>query len=425
MTISSQADYKKYLNLISKKKYLFVVVALLIMTAVVVYSYYFKPEQYQVRCTVSIEKSLLNNVVQGLATTPSVEDNIGILVHAIKSRPVLLKVIQDLNLGVGNQNPAQQESMVKGFQDGTSVTLNDKGELFTVSYSHGDPRFARDYVDALVRRYIKETMSIKREESTDATKFLSGQISAVKEKLDKAEAQANSFKTEKANILGENEQNILQEISDAQGKIDEISVKRNQLEAQRNMVRKNDPLSMKLAGLQKRLEELNVVYTDNYPEVISVKNEIESIKREIKPDRGAGGGFAAMNSQELEKIGIELKTLGDLEKNQKRFIASKRAVMQNLPAARAALAALEQERNSRKSLYEQLVARHGQSELSKQMEVQDKATPFRIVEPAIIPIKPINMNRVRMILIGIFSGLTGSLGLLVLLDYLDNSVQGC
>jgi hypothetical protein len=70
-----------------------------------------------------------------------------------------------------------------------------------------------------------------------------------------------------------------------------------------------------------------------------------------------------------------------------------------------------------------MLARQGQSEVSKQMEVQDKTTVFRIVDPAILPFKPVSPNRVKIILMGILAGIAGGLGLVVLRDQLDHSVK--
>ena len=120
---------------------------------------------------------------------------------------------------------------------------------------------------------------------------------------------------------------------------------------------------------------------------------------------------------------MELKTLRDIEKNQRRFIASQQSILRSIPAVRTGLNELEQERNSQKNLYDQLIARYRQSEVSKQMEVQDKATTFRIVDPAILPTRPYSPQRVKIILLGIIGGIAASFGLLVLRDHLDKSVR--
>jgi polysaccharide biosynthesis transport protein len=93
------------------------------------------------------------------------------------------------------------------------------------------------------------------------------------------------------------------------------------------------------------------------------------------------------------------------------------------PVLQAELEKLERERDYQKALYEQLVNRQGQSEISKQLEVQDKATTFRIIDPAVAPARPISPDRVKMILMGILAGLAAGVGIALLLDKTDNSVK--
>ena len=97
--------------------------------------------------------------------------------------------------------------------------------------------------------------------------------------------------------------------------------------------------------------------------------------------------------------------------------------MQSLPAARATLEELERQKVTQKNMYDQLVNRHGQSEVSKQVEVQDKAMTYRIVDPAVLPIKPTSPNRLRIIAISIGIGFLCGLGLIFGLDYMDQSVK--
>lgn len=421
MNHTEDYDYKKYLQMVSKKKYLFVILALALMAGVVVISYLL-PERYEAKSTVFIEKSVISELVKGIAVTPSLDDKLKVLAQTLKSRTLLLKVLDDLDLNVKQQNNAQLEKMVSEFQEKTDIKQKEKEGFFTITFTSENPRLARDYVNALVRRYIEENITSKREESYGASSFLAEQIKTIKAKLEEAEARSNSYMKDKGGVLAQNEATVLTDIGIAQQKLDELSMKRRQLENMRSLDRKNDPLKARLAELQKKQQELGLVYTDNHPEVAEIKNEIAALKQQLKPGyrRTESSGAPSL---EMEKISMELSSLRGAENNQRRFIASKQALLRSIPAARAGLEAVEREKNSQKLLYEQLMARYGQSEVTKQMEVQDKAMTFRIVDPAVLPTRPYSPDRVRMILLGIVGGVAASFGFLVLLDQLDKSVR--
>lgn len=419
MNATADFDYKKYLKLVSKKKYLFVILALSIMTGVVIISYIL-PDRYEAKSTVFIEKSVISELVRGIAITPSFDDKLRLLSYTLKSRALLLKVFNDLGLDFSTLSAGKQEKMISEFQSRTDIRMKDREGLFIVSFSNKDPRLARDFTNALVRRYIEENISSKRVESYDATSFLGEQIKTIKAKLDEVETRANNFKRENGSLLGQSPGTIIAEIGEAQRRIDEIEIKRRQLVSMLGLVKKSDPLKAKLVGLQNKQQELGLVYTDNHPEVIETKNEIAAVKGQIQSALANGGGVSSL---EVEKISMEINSLRDIEKNQNRFIASKQSLLRSIPVTRTALDELEQERYSQKNLYDQLMARYGQSEVSKQMEVQDKATTFRIVEPAIVPARPYSPQRVKIILLGVIGGLAASFAFLVLLDTLDKSVR--
>lgn len=200
MTPSTELDYSKYLHLLLRKKRLFAVISLAIMTAAIIASY-IMPKKYEAKSTVFIEKSVISDLVKGIAVTPSVEDKIKVLTYALNSRTLIVKVIDELDLGLKKQSDAEMEKLIEEFQKSTIIKIKDKEGLFTISFTHENPRIARDYINTLVRRYIEENISSKREESYGATKFLSEQIDTFKQKLDQSESQVNQFKQEKGALL--------------------------------------------------------------------------------------------------------------------------------------------------------------------------------------------------------------------------------
>jgi Na+-transporting NADH:ubiquinone oxidoreductase subunit NqrD len=65
----------------------------------------------------------------------------------------------------------------------------------------------------------------------------------------------------------------------------------------------------------------------------------------------------------------------------------------------------------------------GKSEVTTHIEAQEKGGTLRILEPAILPLKPISPDRVKIILLGILAGFGAGVGFVILLDSVDQSVK--
>ena len=415
---SGEFDYHKYLSLIQKHKVIFIVSALLIMTAATVRSYLL-PNVYEARSTIFIEKSVISELLKGLTITPSADDKIRVLSYALNSRTLVARVLDELDLTIAD--PLQQEKMIKWVQDRTQIRILEREGLFQISFRDVSPKMARDYVNALVRRYIEENSSSKREESYGATKFVSEQLTALKEKLEKSEDAVNRFKAGSGAISTLDLGQLSKEINEFQQRLDEIRIREAQLKGALAGLGKVSSAQANIAALQRKLQELQLHYTDNYPEIQSVKDDIQALNEQLESGQGI---YKPYNTPEYEKLSSELSALRQAESNLSASIARNRNLLQNVPAAKVTLDDLEREKNSQKSLYEALLAKEGQSEVSKQMEVQDKATVFRIVDPAVLPFRPVAPDRVKMMLMGILMGIGGGLGMAFLRDMADGSVKG-
>jgi len=414
---SSEFDYKKYLNLAKKNKVLCIVTALTVMTVITVVSYLL-PNKFEARSTVFIEKSVISELLKGLTFTPSAEDKIKVLSYALNSRTLISKVLDELDLKKGSE--AEQEKQIKQMQDNTQIKIKDKEGLFVISFQDRSPKIARDYVNALVRRYIDENTSSKRQESYGATQFVSEQLSAFKEKLDKSEEAANAFKSGSGSIASMDPSLLLKDINDSQQRLDDLRIRQTQLETVLAGLSKVSSAQSNMPALQKKLQELQLQYTDNYPEIQRVKEDIRALDEQLKSGQGVA---KPVDSPEYAKLASELRALRQAETNLSNNIARNRGLLHSIPAARATLESLEREKSSQKTLYESMLARQGQSEVSKQMEVQDKSTVFRIVDPAVLPFKPVSPDRVKIILMGILAGIGGGLGLIVLKDQMDSTIK--
>ncbi len=417
MQTAQKIDYRQYLNLIIRKKEWFIAISLLIATAAILVSFIL-PRKYQATSTVFIEKNIISELVKGITATPSMDDTIKVLTYAITSRTLLTKVVDNLEMNASSDKKANIEELIKSIQKRINVKVKDKN-LFIISFTDPNPKVAMQFVNTLVRLYIEESLSSKRGESYDATSFLTEQIGTFKEKLDKAEAAVNQYKSDKGGVIAVDEAKLFEGISQAQQRLHELEIQRRQLEATRqDLSRGSSPLQVTLSNLQKQLEELQSKYNENYPEIIRVRAEIDSVKAQIKSGKGE-----VVLSPELSKINAQINALKGSEESLRRYIGTNQSLLRNIPTAKAGLEQLQIEKENQKNLYNQLVARHGQSEVGKQMEVQDKSMTFRVVDPAILPVKPTSPNRLKIMAMGFFASVAGAFGILFLLDSMDDSLK--
>ncbi len=447
------AEIQKYLRMIIKRRYLFIVVSLFTMS-VIVWGGYFIPREYEAKSSIIIERNVINDLIKGVAITPSMKERIRVLRDTILSRSLILSVLRDMDLDTLAADNKELEAMIVDFQRRTSVKVK-KSNLFIVSFQDKDPRLAMDYVNTLVRTYVNENVTAKREEAYGASRFLKEQVAFFKGKLDKAEDAIIKFRQDQGIYVAIDERSLINEIKEYGNEIGKIKIRRKELIAKRKSIKKQikgeEPYSVAvinnmegsnnllIASLQNRLNQLLVSYTENYPEVVKLRAEIEALKKQRSIQPAEKGTMNGMNSgdsaistinpiyqdlkQELNKIESEINALDAKEKMLGVMIKQKKKELRYVPEGKKKLADLEKERDSYKNIYEQLLMRLGQSEVSKQMEIADKATTFRIVEPATLPTIPVSPNRKALILAGIFFGFAGGFGVVFLRDSIDSSVK--
>jgi polysaccharide chain length determinant protein (PEP-CTERM system associated) len=441
------AEIMRYVKLVIEKKYLFIISSLIIMS-MIVWGSYFIPNKYEAKSTIFIESNVIEQLVKGIAISPSMDARIQVLRDTMLGRSLVLNVIRKLDLDSEIEDEESLEEMIIGFQDKTGLRVK-KNNLINVGFTSKDPLLARDYVNTLVEAYVDSNIFAKREEAYDASKFLQKQVDFFKEKMDRGEEAIIKFRQDQGIYAVMDERALIAEIKNHEIAIENLKIKRNELNATMGSVKRQlkdeEPFMVTMfstnglddiiQSLENRRNQLLVNYTENYPEVIKLKAEIETLRNKDKSQpvensmTQTQSEISAVNPvhQELKQKSMELEAeieaLNSKEKLLNSLIAEKKQELRNIPENKKQLADLIKENDSFKKLYQDLLERLGQSEVSKQMEIEDKATTFRIIEPAILPTLPVSPNRKMMIIAGIVIGILGGFALIFILDYVDDSVK--
>ena len=175
-------------------------------------------------------------------------------------------------------------------------------------------------------------------------------------------------------------------------------------------------------------------YTDNYPEVIKVKSEIEELKRQIaqakdSQQRDSGTETSAINpiyqqlKEDLAKTDAEIESLraGSAELSRQQQAAQ--GILGRMPKEQEEWSKLQRDRNVYQKIYDDLLQKLENARVSKDLELTDKTTTLRIVDPAILPSLPIKPDRVKMIFLGILLGIASGIGSVFGIEYFDHSFK--
>ncbi|OEU74692.1 MAG: hypothetical protein BA874_08820 [Desulfuromonadales bacterium C00003068] len=451
---SPTIQIKKYLHLLYCRRYIFVIVATT-TALLIVFGSFFSVKQYEAESTVFIEANVVNRLMKGLTVSPSMDDRIRVLRYHMLSRDIISRVLKKLDKDVMAGTAEAFEYLVRYCRETTVINIKGK-DLFFVSFTNSDPEFAKNYINTLVTTYVEENISAKREESFGAGNFLAEQVDFYKKKLDKLESEINNYRRKTGIFSTVTEESIFAEIKDSNLKIKDlqlninellakISAMKEQLMAMESMEASNgssfDDLmggsndEMRIDALMDHLQDMLLVYNDQYPGVIKVKEQIAELEKRqlLAPDEIFVDSDRAYNPLEnpifvdlkmrLNTTQSDLKALQAQESELLEQINRNRQILQNFPQDKKILADMERDRNMNRNVYETLIARVGIAEVSKQMEVADKATTFRILDPAILPTFPVGTKRLMKMILGLFVGLGAGVGAVVLRDKLDDTVK--
>jgi polysaccharide chain length determinant protein (PEP-CTERM system associated) len=444
-------EIQRYLGILIKRKYLFIFVSLSVMS-VIVWGSYFIPKKYKAESMVFVEQSIIKELVEDIAINPSIDQRIRVLRYAMLSRTNILNVIRDLDLDTTVSEGKEMEALIEAFRKKTRIDIKGN-DLFIISILDPHPRLARDYINTLVRKYVEEVVEAKREDSYGANRFINEQVEYFKQKLEEIDDAIIKFRQQQGIYIALDEKSVIQDIQQYQEELHELKVKKNELSSVQGILRNqlnmmepytvatythNRSVAVESAVdmYEKRIAQHLTRYTENHPDVVKLRAELEAVKKgtvkeeemvggtdEIEPETSAVNPVYQSVEKKIFETEAEIEALKSRSAQFTAAIRNKEGELKYIPESKKALAILQHERDSQKALYNRLLERQGQAWVSKKMEIEDKSATFKIVDPAVLPQTHATPDMKKMVLIGIFLGFFGGLGGVFLREQFDTSIK--
>jgi capsular exopolysaccharide synthesis family protein len=317
------------------------------------------------------------------------------------------------------------EGVISSFLGRTDVRPIRNSRLVNVSVSSGRPDLAAAATNALAQLYIRQSLDLRSETSSEAGQWLGAQIEEQRRKVEYADRKLQELKRQEGLVNIEERRTLLdQRLKELGTALNERKTERLQKEALwRQMAGAPNPeelpevmgsavvqsLRIELANLERQQAQLLERYLDQHPEVAKVRNQIQDTRSKIRGEaqrviRSAENAYKAAAAQEASVASA-------LE-------AAKQEALE-LGARAVSYDTQKREVDAARQVLDSLMSRSKEADVAAEL----KSTNIRIVDRAIVPGGPIRPRKLRDIALGVLLGAFLSVGLAFFLEHLDNTLK--
>jgi len=199
-----------------------------------------------------------------------------------------------------------------------------------------------------------------------------------------------------------------------------------------------DPREVELERLRAEYTAARNKYSEQHPDVIKLKRRIANLESDLEqspPVRRGGtwGGsvsgpvdnpaFIALQSQ-LKAVNSEIASLQVQRRELKAQLASYEKSMALSPEIEREYTNLLRDKNNIVLRLQDIAQKLMDARLSQDLEKESKAERFTLLEPALLPGKPIKPNRMAIVFLGLVFAVAAAIGYAAVAETLNKGVFG-
>ncbi|MGQ9800354.1 MAG: GumC family protein [Candidatus Saccharicenans sp.] len=437
---TAEIDLRKYIDIFYRRRWTVISLVLIAAALSLIISFVTRPV-YKARGTVMIEKEPNILSFEDIFQIETFRDDyFQTQYKLLQSRSLADRTIERLKLwekkefsGGKNvtaedlKNPVFRQKLVDKFLGRLEVKPIRMTRLVEVAFKAHDPVLASDCVNALFDSFVDMNIEAKYETTEQATEFLSEQIAELKKEISQKEQELQNYGQAKDIVLlSDKETTMLDKISELNKALTEAQIERVSKESYYNGIKNaspdfipeamSNPLIQRLREeylkLSREYAKMQEKFQPEYPEMQRLKAELDTARDLLKNETQRLIRAAYADYQAALKKESSLKELFEQQKEE-AFRLNSNAILYN---------SLKIELENRKNLLESLLKRQSETGVSARLKGL-RTSNIRIVDRADIPLHPDSPRKFRNLLLAMFLGLFGGLGLALVMEYLDNTIK--
>lgn len=463
MAVEYELTIRDYLGIVRRHSFYIIAVFILVLVTSIVVAIVIPPE-YQSEGTIMIESQQIPTDFVKDSVDSFADERIEVVKQRVMTRENLIKIIDKYQLFADKRASKSLSDIVELTRNGillsvVSATANKQGRsaaiAFKLSFSYKSPDVAHNVASELVTLFLAENIKSRTERAAETTEFLEKEALRQKEELEKIESKVADYKRQHSNALPENADmhiNILQrdeaalreterDMKTADEELRYLDLELASAKAGIGLAKSVDAVPLvknpaeELEGLKAEYTKMSATYNEEHPTLRALKRKIEKIEASLpavtnndsknQPNPlGAKELIVAKVQAQIESVKNRKESLSKQQQGLRASLAQMESSVAQTPQVQLGLTSLTRDYDSAKEKYTEMLTKLQTAKVSENLEQENKAERFTLLEPPVFPDKPTKPNRQKIIGMGFAAGLGLGLGLAMVLEMIDGKIRG-
>jgi succinoglycan biosynthesis transport protein ExoP len=397
------------------------------------------PRMYRSSTLILVESEKMpDSFVRSMATETSIKRLMTIR-QEILSRTRLETILEEL------KPYPKAESVTAGVESmRAAIEINVKGnDAFAIEYVHQSPQKAQEVTSRLATLFIDQSTKAREQQVEEAYQFLDSEVVAARRELEVKDVSLRQYKEQHMGNLPEQTPANLTSLQILQQEQQALEVSLREARQRQDLLERNltEPRrataasstasvegSNDLSQLRSQLLNLRSRYTEEHPDVQSLKARIARIEKQLTDAATTGTldtvdpSVGAARSQ-IGTVKGEIRALETKRADVEARIGTFRARVEQAPRTEQELATLNRDYQKLNENYLGLLTKKLDAKMSAKLEQRWKGEHFTILDPAHLPEQPYWPNRPLLLGGGLLIGLLLGMALSVGREFFDSTIK--
>lgn len=500
-----EKDIQDYIIAVRKRKTAIISIFSVVLFLIVAVAFLL-PAIYKSSSTILIEQQEIPPELVMSTVTSYAAERIQTIQARVMSRTNLLKIIDKFDLYKDERKFETTEEIIAKMHEDVSLNVvsaevvdprtgrpSEATIAFTLAFKGESPATVQRVANELTTLYLNENLTSRAEKASETSVFFKQETERLGNQIDEFESKLAVFKQEHSDALPELQAlnlNVLQrketELTTIDATLRTLDEKSFYLKGQLAQIDPGNPAvpgsADRLKVLQAEYASVRSKYSDEHPDVIKLKSEIESLEKETGKSNNADAiaeelkllngelaqkklnytsehpdivslqeKISALNKElaivknspvedyyktqsdnplyitiesQIAGVKSEIKSIRTMREEVQKKITELEKSLYSAPQVEREYLILQRDYENAIRRYQETKAKQMQADVAMQLETESKGEKFTLIDPAALPEKPVSPNRPAIIFLGFILALGSGLGFAIIADTISGTVRG-